>query len=53
MAARSCDVLLVNAPSAYQLPRSSRKDHVGIGYLASVLRANGFSVQMLDTPMLE
>ncbi len=49
----ACDVLLINAPSAYQLPPSSRKDHVGIGYLASVLRANGFSVQMLDTPMLE
>jgi anaerobic magnesium-protoporphyrin IX monomethyl ester cyclase len=53
MATTSCDVLLVNAPSAYRLPASSRKDHVGIGYLTSVLRANGFSVQVLDTPMLE
>ncbi|MFB3881446.1 MAG: radical SAM protein [Armatimonadota bacterium] len=53
MEATSYDVLLVNAPSAYRLPASSRKDHVGIGYLTSVLRANGISVRVLDTPMLE
>jgi len=53
MATGPCDVLLINAPSAYHLPPSSRRDHLGIGYLASVLRANGFSVRMLDTPMLE
>ena len=53
MAATPCDVLLINAPSAYQLPPSSRRDHLGIGYLASVLRANGLSVRLLDTPMLE
>ncbi len=53
MEAKSCDVLLVNSPSEYQLPPSSRKDHVGIGYLASTLRAAGFSVELLDTPMLD
>ena len=46
-----CDVLLINAPSAYKLPPSSRKDHVGIGYLASVLRQDGRTVRLLDTPM--
>jgi radical SAM superfamily enzyme YgiQ (UPF0313 family) len=49
----ACDVLLLNAPSAYRLPPSSRKDHVGIGYLASALRAAGISVRILDTPMLD
>ena len=49
----ACDVLLINAPSAYKLPPSSRKDHVGIGYLASVLRQDGRTVQLLDTPMLD
>lgn len=53
MQTKSCDVLLINAPSAYELPPSSRKDHVGIGYLASVLRDEGISVHLLDTPMLE
>jgi len=53
MATGPCDVLLINAPSAYHLPPSSRRDHLGIGYLASVLRAAGFTVRMLDTPMLE
>jgi len=53
MNARTCDVLLINAPSAYVLPPSSRKDHIGIGYLTSVLRAEGFSVELVDTPMLD
>ena len=53
MATTACDVLLINAPSAYKLPPSSRKDHVGIGYLAAVLRQAGISVQLVDTPMLD
>jgi anaerobic magnesium-protoporphyrin IX monomethyl ester cyclase len=53
MEGKSCDVLLINSPSAYQLPPSSRKDHVGIGYLAATLRAEGISVELLDTPMLD
>lgn len=53
MATTACDVLLINAPSTYKLPPSSRKDHVGIGYLAAVLRKAGLSVRLLDTPMLD
>ena len=49
----ACDVLLINAPSSYRLPQSSRKDHIGIGYLASVLRQAGVSVRIIDTPMLD
>jgi len=53
MESKVCDVLLINAPSAYKLPPNSRRDHIGIGYLAAVLRAQGISVHLLDTPMLD
>lgn len=53
METKYVDVLLVNAPSAYKLPPNSRRDHIGIGCLAAVLRAQGISVHLLDTPILD
>lgn len=46
------DVLLVNLPSTFRLVTSEFQDHIGIGYLAAVLRENGLTVEMLDASLL-
>ena len=48
------DVLLINPPLQKNtgLSRQFRYEHLGLGSLASALRNNGFSVKVVDAPLL-
>ena len=44
------DVLLVNPPSVSSRFTNAPEEHLGLAYMASALRRDGFSVEIIDAP---